>query len=178
MRTVRDNDGDKVDEYYLGGGEIVTGEGGFGACDLFVLVRGRATVNPPGGRSPFVVRVGGSSGPEIAVFASSGMGGRDAREFFERAGGDWDDGRSSAATPTRVHRLPTRGNDDCEDAATVGFEGGSAYIVLPSSRVSSRGGVSTTSGSQDCCADDRMRETAATVRTGPRSYFIFGQAKF
>ena len=115
MRTVRDNDGDKVDEYYLGGGEIVTGEGGFGACDLFVLVRGRATVNPPGGRSPFVVRVGGSSGPEIAVFASSRMGGRGAREFLERAGGNRDDGPSSAATPTQVHRLPTRGNDDRDD---------------------------------------------------------------
>jgi hypothetical protein len=134
MRTIRDNGGNKVDEYYLGGGEIVTGEGGFGACGLIVLVRGRATINPPGGRSPFVVRVGRSSGPEIVVFASSGMGGRDARKFFKRAGGEWDDGRSSAATPTWVHCLPTRGNNDCEDAATIGFEGGSAYIVLPSLR--------------------------------------------
>jgi hypothetical protein len=51
------------------------------------------------------VRVGGSSDPEIAVFTSSGMGGRDAREFFDWAGegsgrrsivrGDADAGPSS-----------------------------------------------------------------------------------
>ncbi len=70
------------------------------------------------------MRLGGSGDPEIAAFASSGMGGRDTREFFERAGGNRDDGRSSATTPTRGHRLPTRGNDDYEDAGTVGFEGG------------------------------------------------------
>jgi hypothetical protein len=77
MRTVRDNDGDKVDEYYLGGGEIVTGEGGFGACDLFVLVRGRATVNPPGGMSPFVVRVrDGWAGRSRILRAGGGGWGR------------------------------------------------------------------------------------------------------
>jgi hypothetical protein len=83
MRTVRDNDGDKVNDYYLGGGEIVTGEGGFRACNLLVLVRGSATVNPPGGRSPFVMRVG-----RVCVV-------HDDR-------GDRDDGRLSAATPTQV----------------------------------------------------------------------------
>jgi hypothetical protein len=85
MRTVRDNDGNKVNDYYLGGGEIVTGEGEFGACDLLVLVRGSATVNPPGGRSPFVVRVGGSSGPEIAVFALSTMAGGPGRWSIVRS---------------------------------------------------------------------------------------------
>lgn len=91
MRTVRDNDGDKVDEYYLGGGEIVTGEGGFGACDLFVLVRGRATVNPPGGMSPFVVRVrDGWAGRSRILRAGGGGSGR--RSIVR---GDADAGPSS-----------------------------------------------------------------------------------
>ena len=58
MRTITDNDGGERDEYYRGGGEIVTGEGGSGRCDLLVLARDRHRPRREGVRS--FVRVGGS----------------------------------------------------------------------------------------------------------------------
>ena len=73
MRTVRDNDGDKVDEFYLGGGEIVTGEGRFGACDLFVLVRGGGRPSTPPGVG--VHSSCASAGPAVLKLPSS-RGGR------------------------------------------------------------------------------------------------------